>query len=189
MPIYAQMRREGMRRLRALFLLLLSVAPGLLALSSPPSISEASLPACCRTHGKHKCFMRFQMEQGAALKSGSATVSQVSERCPCNPALTTTVHSNFSFQLAEDISWTGFADAALVVAVGTQLSTSLRSGANCKRGPPSPAFSLETTTDRLAAQQRAANLQETSCFDYDGYSHTLQQRFFWYSFPWHPSAR
>jgi hypothetical protein len=189
MPIYAQMRREGMRRLCALFLLLLSVAPGLLALSSPPSISEASLPACCRTHGKHKCFMRFQAEQGAALESGAAAVSQVSERCPYNPALTTTVHSNFSFQLTEDISWTGFADAAVEVAVATRLSISLRSGANCKRGPPSPAFSLETTTDGLAAQQRAANLQETSCFDYDGYSHTLPQRFFCYSFPWHPSAR
>jgi hypothetical protein len=189
MPMYAQMRREGMRRLCALFLLLLCTAPGWLAFSSLDSISEASLPACCRTHGKHKCFMRFRTEQGAALKFGAAAISQVSEPCPYNLALTTTVCSNFFFQLTKDISWTGFADSAPVVAVATRLYISLRSGANCKRGPPSPGFSLETTTDRLAAQQRAVHSQETLCFDYDGYSHTLPQRFFRYSFPWRPSPR
>jgi hypothetical protein len=149
-----QIGREGMRRLCALFLLVLSVGPWLVAFSSPDAITEASLPACCRTHGKHKCFTRFTREESRASNSGGAAVSQVSKRCPYNPTWITTAHSDPFGHLAKDVFRIGFGGTASLVAIATRPCTSFRSRANCKRGPPSPALSFKTTTDRLAAEQR-----------------------------------
>jgi hypothetical protein len=154
MPVNPQISREGRRRLCALFLLVLSVGPWLLAFSSPDEISEASLPVCCRTHGKHKCFMRFTREEGAVSNSGTATVSPVSERCPYNPTFTTTARSDSFGQPAKDVFWRGLWGSASIAAIATQPLMSFRSRANCKRGPPSPALSPNTTIDRLAARQR-----------------------------------
>jgi hypothetical protein len=149
-----QINREGMRRLCALVLLVLSVGPWLVAFSSPDEISEASLPLCCRTHGKHKCFMRFASEESAPSNSRGAAVSQVSERCPYNPTFTTTTHSDPFDQPAKDAFRVIFGGTSPLVAIATRPCTSIRSRANCKRGPPSPALSLTITNDRLATQQR-----------------------------------
>ena len=145
--------REGMRRLCALFLLVLSVGPWLMSFSSADETLETSLPACCRTHGKHKCFRRFTGEEGAASNSGGVTASQVSERCPYTPTFTTSAHSDCFGQPGKDIFWIGLSGAASLAAIATRPAGSFRSRANCKRGPPSPALSLKLTTDRLAAQQ------------------------------------
>jgi hypothetical protein len=154
MQMRPQISREGMRRLCALFLLVLCVGPWLVAFSSSAGISEASLPVCCRTHGKHKCFMRFTREEGAASNYGGAVVSQVSERCPYNPSLITTAHSDPFGQPANDVFRIGLSGTLSLVAVASGPVRSFQSRANCKRGPPSPALSLKTTTDRLAARRR-----------------------------------
>jgi len=154
MQMNPQRSGEGMRRLCALFLLLLSVGPWLLALSAPDVVAEASLPACCRTHGKHKCFMQFTGKGSAASNSGGAAAPQVSERCPYSPLWTTTAQSDPFGQPAKDVFRIGFSGTPSLVAIAIRPCTSFRLRANCKRGPPSPALSLKTTTDRLAARQR-----------------------------------
>ena len=154
MQMKPQISRERMRRLCALFLLLLSVGPWLLVFSSSDAITEASLPACCRARGKHKCFMRLTRESDTSSTSGQHALSQVSERCPYNPSWNTAPHSDPFGELAKDVSGTGFGAAPSLVPIATRPCTSFLSCANCKRGPPSPALSLKTMTDRLAARPR-----------------------------------
>ena len=153
MYVAPQISRRGVRRLCALFLLVLFVGPWLLAFATPEAITEASLPACCRAHGKHKCFMRLMGQDGAASTSDQSTVSQVSERCPYNPCFTTTAHSNTLGQPTKEVAAVGLDIGSSAVAVTVWPCSSLSSLANCKRGPPSPVLSLETTTDRPVAQQ------------------------------------
>ena len=147
MDVKLQMSRGGIRRLCALILLLLFAGPWLLIFVTPGAIAEASLPACCRAHGRHKCFMRLMDQDGVASTSGQLALSQISERCPYNPSLTTSPHSNSLAQATEDVAAVGFSIASSLVAITAWPGSSLSSLANCKRGPPSPALSLETTTD------------------------------------------
>jgi hypothetical protein len=154
MHVTPQISRGGIRRLRALFLLLLFVGPWLLAFAAKDAITEASLPACCQAHGKHQCFMRLMGQDGAASTSGQPAFSHLSERCPYNPSFTTTPQSNSLGQPTKDVAAVGFSNASSQVTISALPCSSLSSLANCKRGPPSPALSLETTTDRPAAQQR-----------------------------------
>jgi len=148
MPMKPQIGRQGMRRLCALFLLFLSVGPWLLALSPFHATAEALLPTCCRSHGRHMCFKRLSGEGGTPSTSGAAAVAQVSERCPYNPAWTYTIHDAPFGQPAEDVRWMGHSSPATLVVIATRRCTSFLSRANCKRGPPSPALSLKSTTDR-----------------------------------------
>jgi hypothetical protein len=152
MPIYLQISRQGMRRPSALLLILLSVAPWLLALSSSDAIAEGSLPVCCRARGTHKCFMRLSKVADAPLIVGQPAVSHVSERCPYNRTWTNTPHSEPFGQPAKDGSGTALKDATSLIGVATLICIPLQSRANCKRGPPSPALPLEITADRLAAR-------------------------------------
>jgi hypothetical protein len=142
MQLKPQISREGMRRLCALFLLLLSVGPWLLALSPFTPTAEALLPTCCRTHGKHKCLMRLAGERSTPSTPDGPAVSRVSERCPYNPACTTTPHSGPFVELAKDVSPIALDPAPSLVVIPIQPSTSFSSCANSKRGPPSPALSL-----------------------------------------------
>jgi hypothetical protein len=148
-----QISRQGMRRLWALFLLVLSVGPWLLVFSSSNAIAEASLPACCRAHGKHKCLTRLAMHRDPASTSAEPLVSQISEHCPYNPRWTATTHNQPFGQPDEDIRWTGHSSEPSLIAIPTKPSTSFSSRANSKRGPPSPALRPKPA-DRLAAQQR-----------------------------------
>src|SRR3954467_1016534 len=152
MQLKPQISREGVRRLCALLLLLLSVAPCLLALSPFNAEAEALLPTCCRTHGTHKCFLRLAGERTTPSTPDKPAISRVSERCPYNPACTTTPHAGPFVEPANDVSPIALDPEPSLAAIPTQPSTSLSSRANSKRGPPSPALSLRNTTDRLAAR-------------------------------------
>ena len=154
MHVKPQISRRGTGRLCALLLLLLFVGPCLLAFAAPDAIAEASLPACCQAHGKHQCFMRSMGQDGAASTSSQPALSHLSERCPYNPSFSTSPHSNSLGHPARDVTAVGFSVASSPVAITAWPGSSLSSLANCKRGPPSPALSLETTTDWLATQQR-----------------------------------
>ncbi len=107
MQMKLQIGRQGMRRVCALFLLLLSVGPWLLALSPFHASAEALLPTCCRSHGRHMCFKRLSAEGRTASSSGATAVSQVSERCTYNLAWTYTIHNAPFGQPAEDVRWMG----------------------------------------------------------------------------------
>lgn len=147
MHVKLQISQGGTRRLCALILLLLFAGPWLLIFALPDVIPEASLPACCRAHGKHKCFMRLMGQDDVASTSGQPALSQISERCPYNPSFTAKRQSNSLGQPANDVAAVGFSVASSPVAITAWPFSSLASLANCKRGPPSSALSLETTTD------------------------------------------
>lgn len=55
---------------------------------------DASLPMCCRTHGKHHCSMRMGGMNAATPNGNEQTLTTVSEKCPCTPSAPTTVHSD-----------------------------------------------------------------------------------------------
>lgn len=122
----------GMRR--AISLSLLLVFSWMLIAPLVAQDSEANLPACCRSHGKHHCNMRRMMRLGGSQKS----FTTVSEKCPCWPASTCAVHSS-SF---EPETGTRFFPAAVSGPVSAaQAETAYRISllrSHQKRGPPSP---------------------------------------------------
>jgi hypothetical protein len=82
------MRRLLARRLLAIALLLTFVSPFVLPLFAATSDPEASLPACCRRHGKHHCNMTMAMMAMLAASSGPALTTPP---CPLYPTAATPV--------------------------------------------------------------------------------------------------
>jgi hypothetical protein len=129
--------RERTRCSAMLLLVCLLLPFAQLAVASTQD-SEASLPACCRSHGKHKCFVRAsEVRSGQQTASGFRTASTLSEKCPSLPA-----SSGFSFHSASGLP--RFRSLRLLLAETTVSlfdrtdafhSNSQR--ANQKRGPPS----------------------------------------------------
>lgn len=78
----AQLGRKVWRGCGAWALLLSLLLPFLAAAQSLSNDDEALLPACCRSHGKHKCFM---LHRSATQDSHEHTLGapHVSEKCPC----------------------------------------------------------------------------------------------------------
>ncbi len=143
-----QLSRDGLRRLCALFLLLLSVSPCLLALGVFNALAETSLPLCCRTHGEHKCFMRLAGQEDKASTSSEAVLSLRSERCPCCPICSITSHSNLLGQPSRSVFAIKLSTASTPATMRISTWTGSSSLANCKRGPPSPV--LRSKHERLA---------------------------------------
>jgi hypothetical protein len=121
----------------ALLLLVCLFLPFLQAAVASVQDLDASLPVCCRSHGKHKCFMLAHRTSSRKQNaSGIRSASTVSEKCPCVPeGGTTSFHSSTAFP----------ANPALYVLVGDSAGslTSQTAGprssdhnANQKRGPP-----------------------------------------------------
>jgi hypothetical protein len=130
------------RRVRSIaFLLMLSYllpfAQMAYAASSDP---EAALPACCRTHGKHKCSMRMPLQvQGDDEKHATVSPVQISEKCPCVPS-SPTASDTLHFGLPP-IGSVRFIDRSESLSFGAWSSPRARlaNPAHPKRGPP--AFS------------------------------------------------
>ena len=121
-----------MRRALAISLLLLFgwnlAAPLLLA--DP----DATLPPCCRRHGKHHCSMMDR-----ALGYGPA-VTAVSERCPCRNAATTASRTSSWQPLLPTPHFAGLCRQPLVVEQTRALARISVQRSHRKRGPPtSPA--------------------------------------------------
>jgi hypothetical protein len=76
-------RREGRtQRTIAVVLFVILILPVLaLFVCISSQNDEAILPACCRSQGKHHCFMRG-MATHASPTNDSPVLAQVSERCP-----------------------------------------------------------------------------------------------------------
>jgi hypothetical protein len=127
---------KGLRRLCAFFLLLLAVAPCLLTFAAS-SAAEASLPTCCRAHGRHKCFLRMTRTEYPASNLSQPGIPQASERCAYSPTFPLSPHTSSLGQPA------GFSAAArLNIAATTEMAATERRTpfilqANRKRGPPS----------------------------------------------------
>jgi len=122
----------GKRRTIALSLLTifgwLMIAP----LFAPDA--EASLPPCCRRHGKHHCMMQMMQR----LSGNQPGFTSVSEKCPCVPAVAGAIHSSkYKPEAGEQF----YADVVRRPACAAQTEALYRVSflrSNQKRGPPAP---------------------------------------------------
>jgi hypothetical protein len=99
---------------------------------------EASLPACCRSHGKHKCFMRAVQERSDQQNSPAfRTQATLSEKCPCLPASSVSTFHSASEPAAFRALHLALAGAEPSLFVRSIVFQSNSHSANQKRGPPS----------------------------------------------------
>jgi hypothetical protein len=101
--------------------------------------SEAAQPACCRTHGKHKCAMRMAMP--SSDQRSSPQVAQITEKCPCTPGLATTAHGNLLWSYAHGIGEFYVNSGGADFTIKPQKRASNPDSANLKRGPPATSES------------------------------------------------
>jgi hypothetical protein len=113
-----------------LFAFLLPLLACLGTLSSDP---EASLPACCRSHGKHHCMM--SAAEMATLMHGDH-FTEIRSKCPLFPHRTTQLGTHI---LSPHSAASPSVRSASVGASQLQIETWKRvllDGAHYKRGPP-----------------------------------------------------
>jgi hypothetical protein len=128
-------------RVVALLLLLSYLLPFAQMAYASSSDPEAGLPACCRTHGKHKCFMLASVRlPGDGGTRPVLTSAQVSEKCPCVPASSSA--SGTSHLGLSSIGRVRFAapPESLLAAARSRQRVRRPSPAHQKRGPPAFLF-------------------------------------------------
>ncbi|MGB8260077.1 MAG: hypothetical protein WCE75_06990 [Terracidiphilus sp.] len=95
---------------------------------------EASLPPCCRRHGKHHCAM-----MALALRNGSGPAfTQLSERCPCRPAANAASNGASWQHETPALLFAGLCRQPLAVERTLALFRISLQRSHLKRGPPSP---------------------------------------------------
>ena len=122
-----------MRRVLAITLLIAFASPLVAPLFAATADPEASLPACCRTHGKHHCMM--SVEELQALLGGEHFAA-VREKCPLFPRAVAPVPHRTLFI---EQSALRFVEAVSHPAQHRQTEAWARialEGARYKRGPP-----------------------------------------------------
>jgi len=126
---------RGKRQLAALLLaaFLSPILATFLSLASRNN--EAMLPACCRSHGKHQCFMRGHAPQTSTI-GRNLLARQLSERCPFSqPVAAPHLLSGLGTPLWGANAFISFQESNLVSHAALSKTTSSAS-ANPKRGPP-----------------------------------------------------
>jgi hypothetical protein len=121
-----------LRRILAITLLIAFgfplVAPAFAATTDP----EASLPACCRSHGAHHCAMLHSILLALAAKPAF-----VPPPCPFYPTRATPVNTaTASLLIAQPLSATLFRTLAILPATPRRTPRIVLASANLKRGPP-----------------------------------------------------
>jgi hypothetical protein len=79
------MRRLAHRSLllSSTMLLLATFVLPMFAVSPTSYFDEASLPACCRSHGTHHCARKDVTRANSGRRNSTAQSVQISEKCPC----------------------------------------------------------------------------------------------------------
>ncbi len=129
------MRRLLARRLLAIALLLTFVSPFVLPLFAATADPEASLPACCRRHGKHHCHMTMEMMAMLAASSGPGLTAPP---CPLYPAAAAPVRivtAYFSAPPLPSVQLRGNPAPPAPTALHIRTFTT---SSNYTRGPPTP---------------------------------------------------
>lgn len=81
-------------RVSSLLLLVFFLSLQVLPFVSSQTFDEASLPACCRTHGKHHCAMNMTLPTGSQSSRSSPVFAQLTEKCPYTPASPMSLHGH-----------------------------------------------------------------------------------------------
>jgi hypothetical protein len=123
-----------MRRVISILLLVIFGLPAVAPLFAAAPRSEASLPACCRMHGKHHCFMG--MVATPTLSSSKPQFRAPLERCPYAPALISGVHTTIYAPPAAPAIYAGLISHPAVAAQTESKLLISRGRSRQKRGPP-----------------------------------------------------
>lgn len=131
------------RRVRsiALLLLLSYLLPFAQVITAASRDPEAGLPACCRTHGKHKCFMLSALRlRGDDGSYSVLSTAQVIEKCPCVPVSSSVPDTSHLGPHSIERAHFAPQSKSLFVAAWTSQRVRCSSAAHQKRGPPEFLF-------------------------------------------------
>jgi hypothetical protein len=118
---------------RSIAIILTALFSWLIVLPMVLPSAAASLPACCRKNGKHRCVMTA----GAESSASGPVLTGITAKCPCCPTATMGTQTQFS---TPGLSAAIFAGLVRHPAVSPQVEASYRIShdrARQKRGPPS----------------------------------------------------
>ena len=131
-------RQKWTWRISARILLVLFLSLQVLPFISSQTPDEASLPACCRAHGKRHCARHMNQ---LADSGSTPALAQVTEKCPYTPLAPATMHGHiFKPILAALI----FAEIVSYPVSRPQMVARLRISfdrSRQKRGPPASPLS------------------------------------------------
>jgi hypothetical protein len=136
--LYEQSRNGRRVRSTALVVLLSFLLPFVQMAYGATRDPEIGLPACCRSHGKHKCSMRLSHSlRTPSDKEPTVRTAELTEKCPWAPiATSSTDWPHFVFLNTRYIT-SGHGSSTLLHAGRTPLLVLSQGSANHKRGPPS----------------------------------------------------
>ncbi len=135
--LYPQSEDSWRTRSTTLLLLLGLLLPFVQMAYAASGDPEAGLPACCRAHGKHQCFLRSSFLSGSASdQQATAHAAQINEKC-CWPSRNTASADTSQLGLpgAQAICF-GYGFANILTSRQATERVSRRVRANPKRGPP-----------------------------------------------------
>jgi len=125
---------KATQRIGAAMLLLAFLLPLLACVVSGYSREESSLPACCRTHGKHQCMASEDITHGTSIRA-------VGAKCPfCPGALPSLQHQTLSLTRTSRL-FAANATHSLLQFQSTSLAHAFERDTTQKRGPPAPLLS------------------------------------------------
>lgn len=132
-----------LRRLLALLLLVVLGLPSALPVfAAMQGDADASLPACCRTHGRHHCAMRIEASDSVA--SGTHGLRAAVEACPYRCVMMAQVHVDPVVPVAASLRiYAGLQSHPAVQAQTESRWRMARERARGKRGPPESGESAD----------------------------------------------
>lgn len=123
--------------LRAVAILLINIISlGWLAPAMPASGASASVPVCCREHGKHQCAMKM------AHHDVNHSIGAIYEKCPYSSRISTAASNSQTFTLHRGEVFFGAILSHPAIHAQTEARYRISfSRSRQKRGPPSVLFS------------------------------------------------
>jgi hypothetical protein len=133
----SQLRSNWQTRGEALLLLLCFFLPFIQTAHGALADQEASLPVCCRTHGKHECgkLPAFR-SQSSPQKRSVTTTAQLTEKCPWVPGATPSAASPLTLLPNRSSSPLTYSYATLISRDASSPHLPPPTRTNHKRGPP-----------------------------------------------------
>lgn len=134
MPTHGQRTMERLRPMGAAVLLvfftMLLLVPTAIALRQN---DDASLPACCRIHGKHHCAVMHPATSG---HNGGPVLAHVTEKCPNAPASAVGTQGSAYGAAVSTLATAGLTSQPTLLPQGVLQRNGSLDRSNQKRGPP-----------------------------------------------------
>jgi hypothetical protein len=131
-----QFVRNWQMRSAVLLLIVSFLLPFAQMASSASGNPEASLPACCRAHGKHHCALHAALDGVRTETQTTLRTDEVNEKCPCGLCSASTTSVPHCSLPDEGISVSADCPSTRLQRALALERSQFRSKSNQKRGPP-----------------------------------------------------